>query len=357
MNTTERIELLRRALRAKKIDVLIVSHLPNIRYLCGFSGSNGLLLVTPSTTMFFTDFRYDEQVRTEVTADELSVTQTDLLRYAAGKNILRRSKKIAFEQHHLSLERYLFLQKKFRRERLAGTENLVENLRAAKDDTEIALIAEASAISDRVFQKIIGMLKPGISELEISAEISYLHKSYGAEGDAFETIVASGVRGALPHGKASSKKIESGEFMTLDFGCVVNGYHSDMTRTVCIGKPSAEMKKVYGIVLEAQQRAADAVRTTATGKEVDTAARGYIASRGYGKYFGHSLGHGVGLEIHEQLRLSQKNKKKLTLNNVVTVEPGIYLPAKFGVRIEDIVVVRRDGCEVLTGSPKELIVL
>lgn len=357
MNTTERTELLRRALTAKKIDVLIVSHLPNIRYLCGFTGSNGLLLVTPSATMFVTDFRYEEQIRTEVTADEISITQTDLLHYAAGKKILRQAAKIAFEQDHLSLDRYLFLLKKFRGERLAGTENLVENLRAVKDDSEIGMIAQASAISDRVFQKIIGMLRPGISELEISAEISYLHKSYGAEGDAFETIAASGVRGALPHGKASLKKIGSREFVTLDFGCVVNGYHSDMTRTVCIGQPSAPMKKVYGIVLEAQRRAVDAVRAAATGKEVDSAARGYIASKGYGKYFGHSLGHGVGLEIHEQLRLSQKNKRKLTLKNVVTVEPGIYLPAEFGVRIEDIVVVRRDGCEVLTGSPKEMIVL
>jgi Xaa-Pro aminopeptidase len=201
------------------------------------------------------------------------------------------------------------------------------------------------------------MIKPGMTELEISAEISYLHKKHGAHNDAFDVIVASGVRGSLPHGTATSKTIENGEFITLDFGCVVDGYHSDMTRTICIGTPTAEMKKIYRIVLDAQQKASDAVRSGISSKKIDEIARKHIQSRGYGKYFGHSVGHGVGLEIHELPRVAPKSKERLTTGNVITIEPGIYIPKKFGVRIEDTVVVRERGCEVLTGSPKELIII
>jgi Xaa-Pro aminopeptidase len=298
-----------------------------------------------------------EQIQSEVIADKKIIGKGLLIEFAAKEKLFHRLKKIGFEKDHLSVSEFEELEKAIGKKRLLPVQHLVENLRAVKDAEEIALLSKAIEISDSVFKKILGILKPGVSELDISAEISYLHKKLGAEGDAFEVIAASGERGALPHGRASEKKIASDEFVTLDFGCVYRGYHSDMTRTVVVGKPSEEMKKVYQIVLEAQRKAADSVKEKISAKKVDSIARNVIASHGYGKYFGHSLGHGVGLEIHEQLRLSQTSKNILQSGNTVTIEPGIYLPRKFGVRIEDIIVVRNNGAETLTLSPKELIVL
>jgi Xaa-Pro aminopeptidase len=353
----QRIAALRTTMRGKKIDAFLTSHLPNVRYLTGFSGSNALLLVTDSRSVFLSDFRYKEQVASEVAADEKIIGQGPLLDIAAKKKIFSRIGSIGIEKKHLSIAQYGEIKKKVIGKKIIATEEIVENLRAVKDGAEIADIAAAIAITDGVFTRILGMIKPGMRELEVSAEISYLHKMAGAEKDAFDTIVASGVRGSLPHGAASNKKIARGEFVTLDFGCIVNGYHSDMTRTICIGKPTAEMRKVYRIVLDAQQRALDRIRPGAIAKDIDGVARGCIAGNGYGQYFGHSLGHGVGLEIHETLRLAASNAAPLQAGNVVTVEPGIYLPGKFGVRIEDVVVLRDSGCENLTTSPKELTVL
>ncbi len=357
MNYQLRIAALRTELRKKKIDAFLIVHLPNVRYLTGFSGSNALVFVTPLQTYFLTDFRYKDQIAGEVTADEKIVGQGPLIEIAAKKHIFGLSASIGYEKKHLSIGQFEEFTKAIGGKRLTATENIVEDLRGVKDESELEQIAKAVEITDAVFQKILGIVKPGIRELDVSAEISYLHKKFGAEKDAFDTIVASGVRGALPHGAASGKKIVKGEFVTLDFGCIVNGYHSDMTRTVCIGQPTAEMKKVYTIVSEAQRKGVDAVAAGIPAKDVDAIARGHITKKGYGAYFGHSLGHGVGLEIHEILRLASTYKKKLRRGNVVTVEPGIYLPGKFGVRIEDMAVVRENGCEILTVSPKELIIL
>ena len=357
MNYRQRVDALRKELRKKNLDAFISSHLPNICYLTGFTGSNALLVITHEVSLFLTDFRYNEQMQTEVTADEKIIGKGSLIEFGTKKKIFQHLKKIGVEKEHLSISDYEALGKSVKNKKLVVTQNIVENLRSVKDADEIGLLARAVEISDSVFKKIIGILKPGVSELDVSAEISNLHKKLGAEGDAFETIVASGERGSLPHGRATEKKIASSEFVTLDFGCVYRGYHSDMTRTVAVGKPSNEMKKIYQIVLDAQQKASDAVRENIPAKKIDSIARNHIASFGYGKYFGHSLGHGVGMEIHEQLRLSQISKEILRAGNVVTVEPGIYLPKRFGVRIEDIVVVRNNGAEILTTSPKELIVL
>jgi len=357
MNYLQRVAALRKGLQKKKLDAFIISHLPNIQYLTGFTGSNCLLLITDDASIFLTDFRYNEQIQSEVTADEKIIGKGSLIEFAAKKKIFQNYKRIGFEEDYLSVTDFETLEKAIGKKRLVATQNSVEKLRSVKDGQEIGLIAKAVEISDSVFKKILGILKPGISELDISAEISYLHKKLGAEGDAFEVIVASGERGALPHGRASEKKIASGEFVTLDFGCVYRGYHSDMTRTAAVGTPTDEMKKVYKIVFDAQRKAVESMKEKVSAKKIDSAARNYIASQGYGKYFGHSLGHGVGLEIHEHLRLSQTGKNILQAGNVVTVEPGIYLPKKFGVRIEDIVVVRSNGAETLTTSSKELIVV
>lgn len=353
----KRITALRSELQKRKLDAFVSTFLPTTRYLCGYSGSNGLLVVTKNGSHFFTDFRYQESVQTEVYSDEKTIGVGSLIAVAVKKRVLRPFKRIGFEKEHLSVSDLGNFQKFIDGKKLVGVSGIVEQLRAVKDGSEIQTLKKAFNISDRVFQKILGIIKPGLSELELSAEISYLHKKLHAENDSFDVIVASGVRGSLPHGTATSKRIKTGEFVTLDFGCVVDGYHSDMTRTICVGTPTVEMKKVYRIVLDAQQKACNAVRAGKQCRKIDGIARDHISSKGYGKYFGHSLGHGVGLEIHELPRVAPKSKERLVAGNVITIEPGIYLPKKFGIRIEDTVVVREDGCEVLTMSPKNLIVI
>lgn len=340
-----------------KVDAFISSFQPTNQYLCGYHGSNGFFAVTKSASYFLTDFRYDEITQTEVTADVKLIAQGSLSKAASEKKVFSSVKNIAFEKDRLTVSEHENLKKNLPGKKLIPVTGIVENLRAVKDEEEIKILKRAFDFSDRVFQSIIGTIKPGMTELEISAEISYLHKKYGAQNDSFDVIVASGVRGSLPHGTATTKKIENNEFVTLDFGCLVEGYHSDMTRTICIGKPTSEMKKVYRIVQDAQQKACDFVRSGISAKKIDSIARKHIQSRGYGKYFGHSLGHGVGLEIHELPRIAPKSMETLNVGNVITIEPGIYLPKQFGVRIEDTIIVRERGCEVLTGSPKELITI
>ncbi|MDD8018950.1 MAG: Xaa-Pro peptidase family protein [Bacteroidota bacterium] len=357
MNHLYRVAALRTELQKKKLDAFVSFFPPTIRYFTGFSGSNAFLIITASKTFFLTDFRYFEQMQSEVSADVKLADKGNLVECASTKKIFSSLKAIGVENNHLSLKQFSELKKAVGEKKLYAIEALVENLRAVKDSEEIPLIKKAVEISDRVFQKILGMIKPGISELDISAEISYYHKKFGAENDAFDSIVVSGTRSSLPHGLPSEKKISNREFVTLDFGCIYHGYHSDMTRTICVGTPTAEMKKVYSVVLNAQQKAIASATNNIAAKKLDTMARSYIASYGYGKFFRHSLGHGIGLEIHEPLRLGAASKDRLVVGNVVTIEPGIYLPQKFGVRIEDMVVIRNKGCEVLTCSSKELIVV
>lgn len=354
---SRRISALRGTLSVRRLDAFVSSHAPTVRYLCGYSGSNGLLVVTAKRTVFLTDFRYQEMVQSDVAADMKIIGKGSLLQVAAEKKIFSGLRRIGFEKDHLTVAALETVKGNIAASRIVMTSGIVEHLRSVKDTFEIETLKRAFDISDRVFNKVLGIITPGMTELDLSAEISYLHKKFGAENDSFDVIVASGFRGSLPHGTATAKKVSAGEFITLDFGCLYGGYHSDMTRTVCLGKPSAAMKNVYAIVLEAQQRGCDAVREGVAAKKIDAVSRRHIASFGYGKYFGHSLGHGVGLDIHELPRIAPKSKEILKAGNVITIEPGIYIPKKFGIRIEDTVVVRKDGCEVLTGSPKELIVL
>jgi Xaa-Pro aminopeptidase len=352
-----RIAALRKEMKSKGLDSFVTSSLPSMRYLCGYTGSNGMLIVTGRRTIFLTDFRYKETVRTSVSADTKLITQGSLTQAASERKIFSALKKIGFEKDRTTVAEFEIKKKFIGEKKLIPVTGIVESLRSVKDDSELRTLKSAFDISDTVFTQILGIITPGMTELELSAEISYRHKSLGAENDSFDVIVASGVRGSLPHGTASTKKLKQREFITLDFGCLYGGYHSDMTRTVCIGTPTAEMKKVYGIVLDAQQRACEAVRSGVHANVLDAIARDRITKAGYGKYFGHSLGHGVGLEIHELPRVAPKSSDILTEGNVITVEPGIYIPKKFGVRIEDTLIVRQNGYDVLTGSPKELIVL
>ncbi|MGL5514812.1 MAG: M24 family metallopeptidase, partial [Sporomusa sp.] len=230
-------------------------------------------------------------------------------------------------------------------------------LRMIKDRQELALLTTAVEIADRAFDQALHMIKPGVTELEIAFELEYRMRKLGAEKPAFDTIVASGVRGSLPHGRASNKVIEAGELVTIDFGAVYQGYHSDMTRTVAVGKATDKQRDIYAVVLAAQLAGIGAVKAGKTGKEIDHIARQIITAAGYGEYFGHGLGHGVGLFIHEDPRLSPAGDIKLAKGMVTSVEPGIYLPDWGGVRIEDLVVVTTAGCTVLTASSKDLIEL
>lgn len=353
----ERIKKIREKLQERDLDGLLITHLPNVRYLTGFSGTNGLCLMGSHQAYFLTDFRYEHQSHEEVKGMRIAIAKNSLFEELEKKKLLRGMRRVGVEGNYLPYAEYQKLKTTFKRVRFIPQADLVESISAIKDEREIELITKAARISDRVFQEVLELLRPGIREVEISAEISYLHKTSGGERDAFETIVASGPRGALPHGVASEKKIRKGEFVTLDFGCVYRGYCCDITRTVAVGEPGRRLREVYRVVYNAQVNAIEAAKAGVVAKDLDKVARGYISKKGFGKYFGHSLGHGIGLQIHEPPRISSQSNYKLQQGNVITIEPGIYLPGIGGVRIEDDVVVMNGKSLVLNKAPKELIIL
>ncbi len=287
----------------------------------------------------------------------LIVTQNGLFQEIAKRKLLGNARRIGVEAEYLSALTFSTLRALLHGKKIILTASLVETLTEVKDKEELGCIRQAVEFSDLVFAKILPFIKPGVSEADIAAEISYWHRKFGADADAFEPIVASGVRGALPHARASVKKMKKGEFVVMDFGCQYRGYHSDITRTVAIGRPTSEMKKIYQIVLDAQMRAIEIAKEGVAARAVDAAARNHIRKHGYGKYFIHSLGHGLGLHVHDPLRLSAQSTSILQSGNVTTVEPGIYIPDYAGVRIEDDIVIRSNGCDVLNQSPKNLLVL
>jgi Xaa-Pro aminopeptidase len=352
-----RLQEVRKHLETSGLDALIVSHLPHVRYLTGFSGSNGLCVVTLHKQYFLTDNRYREQSKTEIDGFEIIIASDTLLKAARKRGMMNGKKKIGFESQYLSVSMFENLKKLFPSGSFVSKRSVIETISAVKEESEIEAIRRAAAITDKVFRKVLLALKPGVRELDIAAEISYWHQRFGADGDAFESIVASGPRGALPHGRASEKKIRKGEFVTLDFGCTYKGYNSDLTRTVAVGPPTQRGRRIYRTVLEAQCKAIEATHPGIPARHLDSVARRHIRQKGFGKYFSHSLGHGLGIEIHEPLRLSVKSKDVVRVGNVFTIEPGIYIQGFGGVRIEDDVVVRESGCEVITKSPKELIIL
>ena len=356
-----RLARLQRTVREHGLDALVITHLPNINYLIGFTGSNGILVVpSQGKPHFFTDFRYKSQVKLEVAGAKISIVDRDkqLLDAFVDKQLFSDFDAVAFEEPHCPWQTVDFLRKKFRHIKLVAKREMVESMTMIKTDDEIDAIRTAAAIGDKVFNTVVKMIKPGMTELDISAEISYNAKKFGAEGDAFEVIVTSGERTALPHGKATTKKIKKGELVTIDFGCRYKGFNSDMSRTIAIGKVSTELQKIYEIVKAAQQRAIDKARPGMNGRELDTVARDYITLHGYGSKFGHGTGHGLGMEVHEIPMIAQRGERFiLEQGQVFTIEPGIYVEGIGGARIEDDVVVRAEGVEVLTKSPKELIVI
>lgn len=359
---SDRTERLRMRLHEQEIDLMVVSDLVNVRYLTGFTGSNGMVLLGPGRPVFFTDGRYTEQAASEVDPTyEREIVSLDLLEAVVerigavdGTGVPR----VGFEDEHLTVKAHEQLADKLgERARLAGVSGLVEGLRRVKDAREIARIAEAAGLADAALRRIVGEGLAGRTERDVALALEQDMRRRGATRPSFDTIVAAGAHGALPHAQPRDVEIRRGDMVVIDWGCELAGYCSDCTRTFTVGEPSPEAREVYELVLEAQLAGLHAVRAGAGGKAVDDRARAIIDAAGHGEHFAHGLGHGVGIQVHEAPRLSQRSRDELVAGNIVTVEPGVYLPGRFGVRIEDLVAVTDEGCDVLTSLSKELTVV
>lgn len=358
----ERVARLRRKLEEAQLDALVVVDRINRRYLSGFTGSAGVAVVSrdpahPPTLLV--DFRYTEQAKAQ--ARGYRVIQHGDYVWESLKGVLEEYglRRVGFESEHMSYRQAARWQEEIPGVTWVPVEQQVEALRAVKSPAELELMRRAVAIADQAFSYILPLLRPGVTEKEVAWRLEVFMREHDAERLAFDVIVASGPNAALPHVAPTDRRLQPGDTVILDFGCVYGGYHSDMTRTVVVG-PTVEprAREVYQLVLEAQQAGLKAVRPGLTGKEVDAAARQVIERAGLGDCFGHGLGHGVGLEVHESIpRLSRISETVLQPGMVTSVEPGVYIPGWGGVRIEDLVVVTETGCEVLTSSPKELIVV
>lgn len=339
-----------------EIQALIVTHLPDVRWLCGFTGSNAALAVTAKKAALFTDGRYTTQAREETRGAQVVIAVKSAVRECCSL-LETWAPRAWFDPEHttvasLSLMRSGVSAKKMRGFFIPLGKPLVSALRMVKDNSELQTMGEAAAVGCDLFEAMLPRIEAGMTEVALAAELEYEARRCGAEGMSFETIVASGTRSALPHGRATKAKLPRKGFVTLDFGVILNGYCSDMTRTVHLGRASGEERAAYEAVLEAQETAVDAVRPGATCGEVDKAAREVLEKAGLGKFFTHSTGHGVGLEIHEQPRVAAGQETGLETGMVITIEPGVYLPGKFGIRIEDMVAVTKTGHRILTPVTK-----
>ncbi|HLT47430.1 MAG TPA: aminopeptidase P family protein [Rubricoccaceae bacterium] len=352
-----RLDLIRRRCADLDADAALLTFLPHVRWAVGFTGSNGVLVVTPDEAHFVTDGRYATQAEAEVQGAEVHVPGYRLFEHVAEAELLAGAETVLLQGDHLPFTEVERLRQLLQEVRFLPVGGLLDEDVAAKSEEEIARVRAAQAVTDEVFAAILPFIGPGVSERDLAAEIVYQHLKRGCERMAFEPIVASGLRGALPHARPTTKTLRPGELVVLDFGGVLDGYCADMTRTVAVGDPGEEARGVYQVVLDAQQAALDAAAAGRTGRDLDQAARQVIEAAGLGEHFPHSLGHGVGLEAHEWPRLSSRVEDTLPAGATVTVEPGVYLPERFGVRIEDLVVLREGGCENLTASTKELLVL
>jgi Xaa-Pro aminopeptidase len=340
-----------------RIDALLITHLPNVRYLSGFSGSSGVLIVTGRSSVLFTDGRYRQQAKQEATNSKAVIANSSALAAAAKWISDHQLKLIGIEAEHMTVSMRSALRRLLPAgTRLRDTQGLVEAIRMVKDEDELQCIREAARLGSSLVDTALRVIRPGVTEIEVAAEMEYDARQKGAEAMSFDTIVASGARSALPHGRASAATIGNG-FVVLDFGVILAGYCSDKTRTVYVGKPTARDRQVYEAVREAQQAAIDTVRAGITAGEVDSAARSVLKRAKLDKHFTHSTGHGVGLEIHEPPRIGSNQKELLRAGMVITIEPGVYVAGEGGVRIEDMVIVTDLGCEVLWPTTKELIAL
>lgn len=356
--STARLAKLRTVMTERNVDGLLICKPENRAYLSGFTGSSAWLLISADRAVLMTDFRYVEQATNQAQAYEIvrhGPTHYPNVAEIAGQMGIKR---LGFEGDFLTVDEYRQYDQLLSGVDLVSVAGMVERLRMFKDAGEIEIMARAAAIADEAWSHVLSVIRPGVTEWDVATELEYRMRKLGADGPAFETIMASGVRSSLPHGHASAKVIEKGDLVTADFGALYQGYCSDMTRTVMVGQPTDKQREIYEIVLEAQKRGVAACKAGMTGADLDEVCRSYIREKGYGEAFGHGTGHGVGRFIHEGPKVSTKGVNDvLEAGMVVTVEPGIYLPGWGGVRIEDMVLVTETGCRSLSQSPKELIIL
>ncbi|MEI6638180.1 MAG: aminopeptidase P family protein [Chlorobium sp.] len=351
------LELVLRKMVIRALDGCIITDLSVIRWLTGFSGSSARMLVTPEKSWLFTDFRYQEQAAHEVTVAETVIAAEGFEaelgsgRYPLGETVALQSDKVTWHEATRLIEQL------HARQRVVPVDSFFDEFRMVKNGIELTRMRRAAAISEQALERVLPMISPSVTELDIAAEITYQHKKLGAERDSFEPIVAGGARSAMPHARPSTAHFKPGELIVIDTGCVVEGYASDQTRTVTLGNISDEARKVYRLVQEAQELGISSARCGMVSKELDAVVRQYISDHGYTGEFGHALGHGVGLDVHEEPRISAKGEHPLQENMLFTIEPGIYLPGKFGVRIEDTVVMGPHGATPLQQFTKELIEL
>lgn len=334
------------------LDLLLIEHPANLRYLAGFSGSEGSLLLTPDGGWFICDSRYTVQAGKEVA--ELAIVEQSQRQEAVAELVQRcGARRMGFEAAHTTYSTFQGLATKLPSLTLVPLGSELDAIRVRKDHAECALLAQVAECASSALEAILPMLRPGVVESEVAVQLEFEMRRRGAEGRGFDFIVASGVRGAMPHGRASDKIIQSGELVTIDFGAVLDGYHSDETVTVAVDGCSTQLKEIYDTVLEAHDRAVAAVKPGIACRQLDAIARSFIAERGFGEYFGHGLGHGVGLAIHEKPVISPRSDATVEEGMVFTIEPGIYVPGVGGVRIEDTVAVTSDGCRLLTQVSKQ----
>lgn len=353
----QRVKRATAALEGLGADALFVASGVNRRYLTGFTGTAGYVLLTGSGSYLLTDFRYMTQAPQQAANFKVVEHAPDFLQTV--KQLLEADgvKRLAFEQDHVTYAEYAAWREALKPAELVPASGLVEALRVIKDEDELTVMQEAADLADAAFQHMLGFLRPGLQETDVALELEFFMRKGGAQSTSFDTIVASGERSALPHGVASGRTLGTGEFVKMDYGAYYNGYCSDLTRTVVLGKASEKHREIYEIVREAQQHALERIKPGMTGREADALTRDIITRYGYGEFFGHGTGHGLGMEIHEAPRLSLRSDTILTPGMTVTVEPGIYLPGFGGVRIEDDIVITDNGIKIITSSPKDLITL
>ncbi|NEW63033.1 M24 family metallopeptidase [Granulicatella sp. zg-ZJ] len=352
-----RIEKVQQKLVERGLDALLVTNLYNLRYVAGFTGTTGLAVITKDNAFFVTDARYTEQAAKQckgyTIVQNLGPIFLEVKKIVTNEHI----KTLGFEDGSMSVKEYDGL-KELLSAQLVSASGLVEGLRILKDAEEFDIIRQACHIADQAFDYILGEIKPGVTEIEIANKMDFYMRSLGASGVSFETIIASGERSAMPHGVASTKVIEKGDFITMDYGCYYNGYVSDMTRTISLGEPRhAQLKEIHQVVLGAQTLVNESVKAGLSCADMDKIARDYITQNGYGEYFVHSTGHGIGLEIHEAPAVSRISESVLEVGHAVTNEPGIYIPGIGGVRIEDDIFITENGAEIVTKANRELIIL
>ena len=353
----QRLDRLKSIMQDKGYNAFYIANITNVRYLSGFTGSSGFLLITDEGDYFFSDGRYTEQSKHEILDHTIHIT-TNHLKLISDEKLLNNNWRMCFEGNHLSFDMFSRIKKSVDESiELIPENDIVENIAAVKDQSEIDALQTAVDITDRVFDLILPEIKVGVTEKHIAARLSYLFKQEGGDGDSYDPIVASGSNGALPHATPSDNEVKKGDFIVMDFGSLYKGYHADMTRTIVVGEASDRHHEIYNIVLESQLAGIDAARSGIKCSDVDKACRDVIDSKGYGELFMHSTGHGLGLEVHTLPRLTWMNHDLLEENNVVTIEPGIYIAGWGGVRIEDDCVILKDSCRPMNSSTKELIVV